>query len=305
MADHLRLRTAMIERGGVARWADLTADVGRRSVEAGCRDGVVLRIGHATYVSPGLDEHTAVRARTGGVLSHLSAAVQHGWSLKLQPTSAFVTLRPNARTPDPTWTQPRFFFRHLANEQIVDGVTEPIRTVLDCARDLDFDAALTVADSALRANAVTSDELREAARVVTGPGCRAARRVLLAADGRAANPLESVLRALCLQVAGLSVEPQFSIETPSQWARVDLADPELRIVIEAEGYETHGTRGGSDNDCARYTALVGDGWLVLRFTWTQVMHRSTWVSQQLVRVRDLRTDSTARGKTEPGRRKGW
>lgn len=294
----------MIERGGVARWADLKADVGRRGIEAGCRDGVVLRIGYATYVSPGLDEHAAAQAVAGGVLSHLSAAVQHGWSLKHQPSSAYVTLRPNARRPSSKGTQARFFFRNVAVEQVVDGVTEPVRTVLDCARDLDFDVALTVADSALRANAVTPDELREAAREVTGPGCRAARRVLWAADARAANPLESVLRALCLQVDGLAVVPQFSVETPSQWACVDLADPGLRIVIEAEGYETHGTRGGFDNDCARYTALVGAGWLVLRFTWTHVMHRPTWVVQHLEHVRDLRIGRIGWQGTAPSGRKG-
>lgn len=157
---------------------------------------------------------------------------------------------------------------------------------------------------ALRANAVTSPELLEAARTFVGPGCRAARRVLLAADARATNPLESVLRALCLQGDGLSVHPQFSIETPSQWARVDLADPALRIVIEAEGYETHGTRGGFDNDCARYTGLTTDGWLVLRFTWTQVMHRPTWVAEQLAHVRDLRMNGSRRHEDEPGARTG-
>ncbi|MDQ2851033.1 MAG: endonuclease domain-containing protein, partial [Actinomycetota bacterium] len=104
-------------------------------------------------------------------------------------------------------------------------------------------------------------------------------------------------------VDGLCVHPQFSIETPSQWARVDLADLALRIVIEAEGYETHGTRGGFDNDCARYTALTADGWLVLRFTWTQVMHRPTWVAEQLVRVRDLRMNGS-RHENEPGGRNG-
>ena len=301
MSDHLRLRTALAERGGVARWSELKSEVGRRAVEAACRDGIIVRIAHDTYVSDGLDDQLKVRAATGGVLSHLSAAVRHGWSLKTQPRQVDITVRPNAQPTSPIGVATRFHYRTLTPEERLEHVTEPMRTVLDCARDLAFDEGLTVADSALRANDVTRPELHAAAGTIAGAGCRRARRVLLAADERAANPLESVLRALCLQVTDLDVRPQFEIETPSQRARVDLADPARRIVIEAEGYETHGTRAGFDGDCARYTALVCDGWLVVRFTWTQVMHRPDWVLGQLGRVCEVRAaDVRRRGVTSAG-----
>jgi hypothetical protein len=93
----------------------------------------------------------------------------------------------------------------LAEDQVVDGVTTPSRTVIDCARLLPFDEALAIADSALRSGFVTREELTEAD--VRGAGALAVRRVVRHADPRAANPFESVLRALCLE-AGLSVEPQ-------------------------------------------------------------------------------------------------
>lgn len=66
MSDHLRLRAAMAERGGVAWYAELKAAMGRRGLEAGCRDEVVVCIGHDTYVSAGLDDHPALRVFARG-----------------------------------------------------------------------------------------------------------------------------------------------------------------------------------------------------------------------------------------------
>ena len=94
----------------------------------------------------------------------------------------------------------RVLWINLADDQVADGVTTPFRTVIDCARLLPFDEALAVADSALRSGLVTREELD--AIDVRGAGAAAVRRVLRHADARAANPFESVLRALCLE-AGL------------------------------------------------------------------------------------------------------
>ncbi len=149
MTDHARLRAALAERGGVSVYADLIRDVGRRALERGCHDGVVRAVARGVYVSPGLDQHLATRARCGGGLSHLSAAVRHGWSLQHEPKGAHLTLPPNSRrATGPGVT--RVYYRKLRVQVVVDHVTEPLRTVVDCARDLPFEEALTVADSALR-----------------------------------------------------------------------------------------------------------------------------------------------------------
>src|SRR3954454_2326085 len=79
------------------------------------------------------------------------------------------------------------------------------------------------------------------------------------------------LRSLCLQVEGLTVETQHVIKGRGFFAQVDLADRCLRIVIEAEGFENHGTRAALKRDCRRYTGLAARGWVVLRFTWGEVM----------------------------------
>ena len=140
-----------------------------------------------------------------------------------------------------------------------------------------------MADSALRSNRVTREEMVRALSTVPGQRRSRVARVIEAASAKAANPLESVLRALCLEV-GLDVRPQVTIEDQDGWVgRVDLADLPRRIVVEADG-ATHLEKHQLERDHARDGRLVVDGWIVLRFTWEQVMRRPEWVRRILARA---------------------
>lgn len=168
----------------------------------------------------------------------------------------------------------------IARSRYAAPVEIPAR--LDCAATLPFEEALTIADSALRSRLVTPAQLAARARDWPARGRQRVARVARHADGRSSEPIESVLRAICLQIPGLSVTPQVRIERNGKFlAIVDLADERLRIVIEAEGFEFHGDREGFDRDCHRYDELVAQGGVVLRFTWEQVMRRDRWVAQIL------------------------
>ncbi|MET7281084.1 DUF559 domain-containing protein [Kribbella sp. NPDC005582] len=65
--------------------------------------------------------------------------------------------------------------------------------------------------------------------------------------------------------------------TPGGRVRVDLGNRRVRIAIEAEGYEFHGSPAKFAADCRRYDDLVSAGWLVLRFTYQQVLGDPVWV----------------------------
>ena len=74
---------------------------------------------------------------------------------------------------------------------------------------------------------------------------------------------------------------------------VDLADEGLRIVLEADSFEWHGDQIALERDCIRYNRLVADGWLVLRFSWDQVMHHPEQV-RDLVRRTIAQCDARVR-----------
>ena len=108
------------------------------------------------------------------------------------------------------------------------------------------------------------------------------RRVAAAASKEAANPFESVLRAIALDVPGLRVEPQITIRETDIKARPDLVDVALRIVLEADSFEWHGGRSQLSSDARRYDLLVVNGWIVLRFSYEHVMTQPAFVRRVLV-----------------------
>ncbi len=172
-------------------------------------------------------------------------------------------------------------------------VTSTDRTLVDCLRNLPADEALAVADSALRAG-VTPARLLRLVSAMTGPGTPQARRIAAAADPRAANPFESVLRSIALEV-GLHVVPQVGLWRGGTFlGRPDLVDRDLGIVLEADSFAWHGDRAALSHDCRRYDEMVVAGWLVLRFSYEQVMGEPSWTRRILEDATKERTVRQAR-----------
>ncbi len=262
--------------GGRAETAEVLARVSRRRLEAALRTGDVVRLTRGVYALPTLPPPRGVAARARGVLSHASAAEHWGLTTVAPPDAVHVTVPAGSRPPEVDGV--RYHYRTIAPDDVTRaGVTSPLRTALDCAAVMPFREALAVADSALRSELVLADELRAGAAVLRGPFTAMPRRVAMVADERAANPFESVLRAELLDAGLTSFTPQMTIRSATASARVDLADEQLRLVVEGDSYSYHGTRAAFAADCARYDELVRAGWTVLRFAWEHVMFEPGWV----------------------------
>lgn len=197
---------AISRLGGVATWAEFIAEMGRAGLRRAFDYGSIIRVARGRYVIGAVSEHRRRAHGLTGVLSHLSAAVHHGWRVKLVPTEAWITV-PRTRHVRGSREGVRLHWADLTAAEVSAGLTSPLRTVLDCARVLPFDEALAVADFAVRSGRVSKTALGAAAAATRGPGSSAVRRVARHADHRAVNPLESVLRALALE-AGLDLTPQ-------------------------------------------------------------------------------------------------
>jgi very-short-patch-repair endonuclease len=86
-----------------------------------------------------------------------------------------------------------------------------------------------------------------------------------------------MLRALFLSEGIDGFEPQVLVTYGRFRARVDLGHRPARLAVEAEGFEFHGSRRDFAADCYRYDELNAAGWLVLRFTYEQVIGDPAWV----------------------------
>ena len=268
---------AMLRAGGVCDRATLDRAATRVQIDRAITGGLIVRLRRGRYALPAAQEHRRMAHRMSAVLSHRSAAAHWEWPMKNIPTRAAVTVPRHRKVSATDQAAVDVSWRRLGDGDVVAGVTVPVRTVVDCALTLPFDQALAIADSALRAKDVSADDLRVTAERMRGPGRRAVGRVAAEANAMAANPFESVLRAISLEVPGLLMVPQVAISDSGLVLHPDLVDSSLRIVAEADSFEFHGKRDALDRDCERYDELAVHGWLVLRFSWEQVMHRPEWV----------------------------
>jgi very-short-patch-repair endonuclease len=267
--------------GGVAGHRLLIDLTSRAELAGVLAAGDVVKIARGRYALATTDETTRLLVAAGGVLARASAAVHHGWAVKTVPTIPDVVV-PRWRDVDPTLR--RRLNVHPVRRMHVseDGMATDVEsTLVDCLRHLPFDEALAIADSALRAG-VGPSLLDRIADSAVGPGAPAIRRVASRATPLAANPFESVLRAIAEDVPGLDVVPQVSIRETGLRARPDLVDRRLRVVLEADSFEWHGGREALARDARRYNALVINGWMVLRFSWDDVMHDPASVREVLV-----------------------
>lgn len=282
--------------GGLASRSALIQLTSRAAVDRALREGRIVRLGRGRYALPTAHEARRSAGALSGVMSHRSAAAYWGWEMKHLPVQPCVTVPRNRKVTHQRRHNVEVSWADLSPEEIRDGlVTSPGRTLVDCARSRPFDEALAIADSALRNGDISKTRLHRLAQAVTGPGSRRVRRVADEADGRAANPFESVLRAIALDVPGLQVTPQVLIEDAGFWARPDLVDEVLQVALEADSFEWHGSRRALIRDCRRYNGLVLGGWRVLRFSWEDVMLRPEYVFETLHRI-----GGAVPGRAQPG-----
>lgn len=271
--------------GGACRRSVLVERCGRPEVDRALRDGVLVRVARGRYALATANAAVRAAATLGGVLSMRSAAQRHGWGQKLVPDLPDVTFPRTHHLPAgarklvvPHWSD-------IASEDIEDGVTGVRRTLVDCMRNLPLDESVPIVNSALRAGDVTLPQLRAIARSMKGRGRARAMAVAAMATAKPVNPYESTLYAIASTVPGLRVEPQHPVRiSPTLELHPDLADPRLGIVIEAESFEWHGKRAALTRDCLRYNAFTLGGWLVVRFSWDQVMFDAGYVLEVLEAV---------------------
>lgn len=269
--------------GGTASRRDLTGTISRRTLVRAVGDGTIRRPRRGVYTLPGLDEALDAGQRVGGVASHRSAALLHGWGVLHAPKKPELVVPRHLRVDAARRRGLDLRYRPLAADDHDGLTTTPLRTVVDCARDLALPEALAVADSALRSGAVSRDELADAVLPRTGRG--PARRVLGLASPDAANPFESGLRALAIEaVDELWVPQQEVVVRDGIVLHADVGTVAARVLLEADSHEFHRSRQDVRTDSWRHDEMTIAGWVVLRFAWEHVMFDPGWVREVIAWV---------------------
>lgn len=265
----------------------------RAQLRHGEATGKFRRVGRATYrygsdpVTP-LDECLALVVTTGGVATGTPAGVLLGLDA--------VTLGPPEVTlpPDSSNRHRRVRRRHLLGGPVeVGGIpcANGLQTLVDLAAELDDLTWEQALESALRKKLTTIAELElwlpELGRRRTAGVARMKRVLELRPDG--APPTGSLLETHFVQLRRLvqgSTEPLRQVEIRNDAgnlvAIVDFAWPELGIFIELDG-QHHADQ--PVHDARRETNVIAvTGWLVARFTWTEIVHYRKSTARQLAQL---------------------
>lgn len=264
---------ALEQLGGIARAADIIGLSSRRRLRTAVSNKAIIHVDRDRYALPVTDLGRRLAVKHNLHLTHLSAALHHGWEVRTSPNVPHLLL-PSGQEP-PTSTA-RFWTYDARREDLEGWSTGPLLTVMLCARDLPFASALTVADSALRHGSLTHQELLATSRTWPGGHKEQVEKVAAHANGLAANAFESGLRAITA-AAGFEFIPQYEVRVGALTVHPDLVDPINGIILEADSWGFHADRETHDRDCQRYTMLTADGWIVLRFTYDQVMFQPEYV----------------------------
>jgi len=200
----------------------------------------------------------------GAVVSHESAAVL--WDL---PLYRHVPSAVHATVPDSRHVHSRPGLRRHADELPAEDVTTHFgvpcttldRTVFDVIRSVGFEAAVAVADAALRKVAYAGREYDEqaaegwregmterAASAVGARGVRQALEVIEFCDGRAESPTESVGRVQLTRLGFRRLRLQVPVAGPRGVVyRVDIEIEEAQTFLELDGmgkYRDEALRSG-------------------------------------------------------------
>jgi len=106
-------------------------------------------------------------------------------------------------------------------------------------------------------------------------------------SGRAA-PARSELERRLLAAVTAAELPRPLVNRLVAGHEVDFAWPLQRVIVETDGMAAHGHRRALERDHARDAALATHGWLVLRFTWRQVVGSPAAVAARIAEVLAVR-----------------
>jgi very-short-patch-repair endonuclease len=175
-------------------------------------------------------------------------------------------------------------------------VTSPAKTLLDLAGTVGLVQVEAALDDALRSRRVSLPKLRWFLDTHTGRGRRGAAvlRRLLSARPPGYVPPESALerRVWDLLISAGLPPPvrQYEIFDGSRFvARVDLAYPDARVAIEADGYRWHSGRRAWSDDLGRRNRLTALGWRTLHVTHDDLTRPPEELRRQVTAVLSERT----------------
>jgi hypothetical protein len=241
------------------------------------QNGPYVRVLHGVYADPSMARDHLLRCRAAALLMPPSAVLggRSAAAVLGAPAPGYGDPVTVVVPPGTKWRGPGGVRVHSADVPAPDvllddeGIrhTGPVRTAWDVGTLEPIGTAVGVLDAMVRTGLLDVGTLRQLQERPMGAWrSRRARRAFALVDGRSESPPESWVRVACA-LGGLPAPVlQYEVVEDGVWlARVDLAWPEHRLIVEYDGeYHFEGLQIVKDD--ARLAALVAAGWRVIRLS---------------------------------------
>lgn len=259
------------QHGNVTRQQLLALGIPARTIHSRVESGSLIRVHAGVYaagyrrVEPIARAAAAVLAcGPGAALSHDSAAalwtILRHWPMEPEVSVPGHRERPGIRTHRSTTLGPVDITRQLGVR-----VTTPARTLRDIRGRLHPHAWTRAVNDAH-------------ARHILGPTDAA---ILL---GHRHNPTRSEFEDAFQRFIARHHLPQPELNTTVAGVIVDALFAPQRVIVELDGYDTHGTRTAFETDRERDATLAVVGYLVIRITWERLTQQPRREAARLRRI---------------------
>lgn len=277
MDDLVRLIDTL---GGLAATHELhRAGYSRAQIAAAVRMRRILRVRQGWYARPDADRTLLAAARVGGPVTCTSGLKRQGiWVARFNGLhvasnahDARLRSKQDSRIRLPAHEDVRVHWRSLpaGGSRLILSPVECLRDALHCLNPIEFAQS---ADSLLRVHPGLRTQwlqLRDATPARVRP-------FVQSVDGVCESGIETRIWLYLLRLTS-EVKRQVVIKPAG---RVDFLVGD-RLVIEADGEEYHSNELQFEEDRRRDAALASLGYIVLRFSYRQVMERWPEVEQAI------------------------
>ena len=248
----------------------------------GCTRGV-FAVGHPILRPEGRRLAAVLACGPGAVLSHRSAAAH--WGLLATDQTRVDVAAPRSRdgVPGIRLHRPRCLDDRDTTTHEGIPITTIARTLLDLAatvRPDRLERALAQAERLQLYDHRAITDVLERSNGHRGTGALA--RATAAEPKLTRSELEARFLALA-RAAGLT-EPEVNSSLAAldhQANEVDFYFPAHHLIVETDGWETHGTKAAFKSDRRKDAALTAAGYRVMRFTYDDVVYEPDTVVARL------------------------
>ncbi|SEH76299.1 Protein of unknown function [Mycolicibacterium rutilum] len=263
------LRAVLAAQGGVATSAQILSHLSRRGLQRLLRTRELVKIFPNIYSAGEADPWTRLRGldlRCGEPVAACLGTAAAMFGFDTEDVTDLHVLNPQGclLRDQPGLTVHR---RDGAPLTVENGrlLTTPAWTAVEVARALRRPRALATLDAALRSLTCDRAELRAAALAQAGRrGIVTVRELIELARSEAESPMESEARLVMVDGGLPEPELQYKIfDRDGRLWRVDFAWPDLRVVVEYDGFDWHSSPEDLRRDRQKRAALEEIDWRVM------------------------------------------